>query len=389
MTEMVYGAVPVRDGEPVLPKWWRTVDKWTMSCILILFGIGILLGLAASPPLAAKNGFEAFHYVQRQAFFGGLALMAMLVTSMMSPTLVRRLAVLGFVAAFVALALLPFFGTDFGKGAVRWYSLGFASLQPSEFLKPGFVVVAAWMMAAAQEINGPPGRLWSFGMTMVIVAMLAMQPDFGQASLVLFGWGVMWFVAGAPMLLLVAMAAGVVMVGTLAYNNSEHFARRIDGFLTPDVDPTTQLGYATNAIREGGFFGVGVGEGQVKWSLPDAHTDFIIAVAAEEYGLILVLVIIALYTSVVVRSLLRLMHERDPFIRLAGTGLAAMFGVQAMINMGVAVRLLPAKGMTLPFVSYGGSSLIAGGIAVGMLLAFTRTRPQGEIGDILRGGRSR
>ena len=389
MTEMVYGAVPVRDGEPVLPKWWRTVDKWTMSCILILFGIGILLGLAASPPLAAKNGFEAFHYVQRQAFFGGLALMAMLVTSMMSPTLVRRLAVVGFVAAFVALALLPFFGTDFGKGAVRWYSLGFASLQPSEFLKPGFVVVAAWMMAAAQEINGPPGRLWSFGMTMVIVAMLAMQPDFGQASLVLFGWGVMWFVAGAPMLLLVAMAAGVVMVGTLAYNNSEHFARRIDGFLTPDVDPTTQLGYATNAIREGGFFGVGVGEGQVKWSLPDAHTDFIIAVAAEEYGLILVLVIIALYTSVVVRSLLRLMHERDPFIRLAGTGLAAMFGVQAMINMGVAVRLLPAKGMTLPFVSYGGSSLIAGGIAVGMLLAFTRTRPQGEIGDILRGGRSR
>ncbi|MCM2560681.1 putative lipid II flippase FtsW [Lutimaribacter sp. EGI FJ00015] len=389
MTEMVYGAVPVRDGEPVLPKWWRTVDKWTMSCILILFGIGMLLALAASPPLAAKNGFDAFHYVERQAFFGGLALAAMLITSMMSPTLVRRLAVLGFVVAFVGMALLPFFGTDFGKGAVRWYSLGFAALQPSEFLKPGFVVAAAWMMAAAQDIHGPPGRLWSFGMTLVIVAMLVGQPDFGQAALVLFGWGVMWFVAGAPMLLLLVMAAGVVFVGTLAYNSSEHFARRIDGFLSPDVDPTTQLGYATNAIREGGFFGVGVGEGQVKWSLPDAHTDFIIAVAAEEYGLILVLVIISLYMGVVVRSLLRLMHERDPFIRLAGTGLAAMFGVQAMINMGVAVRLLPAKGMTLPFVSYGGSSLIAGGIAVGMLLAFTRTRPQGEIGDILRGGRGR
>jgi len=182
----------------------------------------------------------------------------------------------------------------------------------------------------------------------------------------------------------VAMAGLVVLGGTFAYENSEHFARRIDGFLTPDVDPTTQLGYATNAIREGGFFGVGVGEGQVKWSLPDAHTDFIIAVAAEEYGMVLVMVIIALYATVVVRSLLRLMRERDPFIRLAGTGLAAMFGVQAMINMGVAVRLLPAKGMTLPFVSYGGSSLIAGGIAVGMLLAFTRSRPQGEIGEILR-----
>ncbi|WP_170381741.1 putative lipid II flippase FtsW [Ruegeria atlantica] len=385
MTEMVYGAVQDQRGEPILPKWWRTIDRWTMSCVLILFVIGLLLGLASSPPLAGRNGFDPFHYVERQSIFGGLALIAMLLTSMMSPTLVRRLAVLGFLGAFVALAFLPVFGTDFGKGAVRWYSLGFASLQPSEFLKPGFVVVAAWLLAASQEINGPPGRLWSFALCMAIVGMLVLQPDFGQACLILFGWGVMYFVAGAPMLLLVGMAGAVVLGGMLAYSNSEHFARRIDGFLNQEVDPTTQIGYATNAIREGGLFGVGVGEGQVKWSLPDAHTDFIIAVAAEEYGLILVLIIIALYSIIVVRSLLRLMRERDMFIRLAGTGLACMFGVQAMINMGVAVRLLPAKGMTLPFVSYGGSSLIAGGIAVGMLLAFTRTRPQGEFGDILRG----
>jgi cell division protein FtsW len=168
-----------------------------------------------------------------------------------------------------------------------------------------------------------------------------------------------------------------------AYNNSQHFARRIDGFLSPEVDPRTQIGYATNAIQEGGFFGVGVGEGQVKWSLPDAHTDFIIAVAAEEYGLVMVLTIILLYATVTVRSLFRLMRERDTFIRLAGAGLVCIFAAQAMINMGVAVRLLPSKGMTLPFVSYGGSSLIAGGILVGMILAFTRTRPQGEIGDIL------
>ena len=385
MTEMVYGAVPARDGDPVLPRWWRTIDKWSMSCILILFSIGILLGLAASPPLAEKNGFQPFHYVERQAVYGFLALMAMFLTSMMSPQLVRRLAVIGFLGAFAALVMLPVFGTDFGKGAVRWYSLGFGSLQPSEFLKPGFVVVAAWLMAASQEINGPPGKSWSFLLALVIVAFLAMQPDFGQACLVLFGWGVMYFVAGAPIVLLVGMAVCVVAVGSFAYSNSEHFARRIDGFLSPDVDPNTQLGFATNAIREGGFFGVGVGEGEVKWSLPDAHTDFIIAVAAEEYGLILVLCIIALYTLIVLRSLSRLMRERDPFIRLAGTGLVAIFGVQAMINIGVAVRLLPAKGMTLPFVSYGGSSLIAGGIAVGMLFAFTRNRPQGEIRDILRG----
>ena len=374
----------MRVGEAILPKWWRTIDRGSLSCILILFSIGILLGLAASPPLAAKNGFEAFHYVKRQAVFGGLALLAMVVTSMMTPKLVRRLSVIGFLVAFVSIALLPQFGTDFGKGAVRWYSLGFASIQPSEFLKPGFVVVSAWMLAASQEINGPPGRLWSLVLMMVCCGMLIFQPDFGQACIVFFGWAVMYFVAGAPMTLLLALAGLVVVIGGVAYGHSEHFARRIDGFLYPDFDPTSQLGYATNAIREGGILGVGVGEGQVKWSLPDAHTDFIIAVAAEEFGLIMVLFIIVLYLIIVVRTLLRLMRERDPFIRLAGTGLACIFGVQAFINLGVAVRLLPAKGMTLPFVSYGGSSLIAGGIAVGMLLAFTRTRAQGEIGDLLR-----
>ncbi|TYB80925.1 putative lipid II flippase FtsW [Maritimibacter fusiformis] len=389
MTEMVYGAAPRQDGDPILPRWWRTIDKWSISAILLLFAIGLLLGLAASPPLAERNGLAPFHYVERQVVFGVIAFTVMFATTMMSPQMVRRLAVIGFFLAFAALAMLPALGTDFGKGAVRWYSLGFASLQPSEFLKPVFVITVAWLMAASQEIGGPPGKSMSLALTLVIVAFLAMQPDFGQAALVLFGWGVMYFLAGAPYILIMGIAGVVVLGGMIAYENSEHFARRIDGFLTPEVEPTTQLGYATNAIREGGFFGVGVGEGQVKWSLPDAHTDFIIAVAAEEYGLILVLVIIALYAIVVVRSFMRLLAERDTFIRLAGTGLAAMLGVQALINMGVAVRLLPAKGMTLPFVSYGGSSLIATGLAAGMLLAFTRTRPQGRIGDILSTGRRR
>jgi len=305
----------------------------------------------------------------------------MLVFSMLSPVMLRRLGVLGFMVSLAAMCALPFIGTDFDKGAVRWISLGFASVQPSEFLKPGFAVLAAWLLAA-QEPGGPPGKTISFAVTLVVVALLALQPDFGQAALFLFGWGVIYFAAGAPMLLILILGGLVLVAGFGAYNSSEHFARRIDGFLHPEIDPLTQLGYATNAIREGGFFGVGVGEGQVKWSLPDAHTDFIIAVAAEEYGLIMVLVIIGLYTTIVVRSLLRLMKERDSFIRLAGTGLACIFAVQAMINLGVAVRLLPAKGMTLPFVSYGGSSLIAGGIMVGMLLALTRTRMQGEIADI-------
>ncbi len=385
MTDIMHGrtAAPVQD--PILPRWWRSVDRWTMASVIFLFAIGIILALASSPPLADKNNLaNPFHYFERQLVFGGAALVAMVVMSILSVATVRRLATLGFAIALVGLVLLPVFGTDFGKGATRWYSLGFASVQPSEFLKPGFVVFAAWLLAATHDVNGPPGRIMSFVLAVLIAAVLAMQPDFGQACLILFGWGVMYFAAGAPFVLLLSMAGAAVFAGFVAYNNSEHFARRIDGFLSADVDPNTQLGYAANAIREGGVFGVGTGEGSVKWQLPDAHTDFIIAVAAEEYGVILVLLILGLYALIVLRSFLRLIEERDMFVRLAGTGLVAMFGVQAMINMGVAVRLLPAKGMTLPFVSYGGSSLIAGGIALGMILAFTRRRPQGAFGNLMR-----
>ncbi len=384
MTEMVHGIGLARPGEPILPKWWRTVDRWVLSSVLLLFGVGLLLGFAASPPLAEKTGYPPFHFVIRQAVFGGVALSVMMAISMMSPRMVRRLGVLGFFVAVLGVSLLPVFGTDFGKGATRWYSLGFAAVQPSEFLKPGFVVFTAWLMSASGEIFGPPGKRLSLMVALGLVTLLIMQPDFGQASLILASWGIIYFVAGAPILILVGFAVLTVFGGTVAYHYSEHFARRIDGFLSTDIDPTTQLGYAANAIQEGGFFGVGVGGGTVKWSLPDAHTDFIIAVAAEEYGLVLVLMVIALFLVVTVRSMLRLIRERDPFTRLAGTGLAALFGLQALINLGVAARLLPAKGMTLPFVSYGGSSLLAAGIALGMLLAFTRTRPQGEMGDIFR-----
>lgn len=387
MTDMVFGTQAAKPGEPILPKWWRTVDRLTLGAIIGLFLVGLLLGLAASVPLAERNGLPQFYYVKKQLFFGAIALATMVFCSMLSPKMVRRLGVFGFVCCVITLLALPFIGTDFGKGATRWISLGFASVQPSEFLKPGFIVFSAWLMAASFEVGGPPGKRMSFAITVGIALVLALQPDFGQASLIVATWGVMYFVAGAPMLLLAGMAGGVVTAGFFAYQNSEHFARRIDGYLNPEIDPRTQLGYATNAIQEGGFFGVGVGEGRVKWSLPDAHTDFIIAVAAEEYGLVLVLFIICLFMLITVRSFLRLIQERDPFIRFAGTGLAALFGMQALINMGVAVRLLPAKGMTLPFVSYGGSSLVAAGIGLGFLLAFTRTRPQGDLTDVFGSSR--
>ncbi|MCV6596786.1 MAG: putative lipid II flippase FtsW [Mangrovicoccus sp.] len=383
MTEMAHGTVPPPRTDPLLPRWWRTVDRWSLACAVLLLGIGLLLGFAASPPLAERNGLDPFHYVERQAFFGMLGVIAMVICSMLSPTGVRRMGVVGFLIMAVALALLPIFGTNFGKGAVRWYSLGFGSFQPSEFLKPMFVVLCGWMMAAALQVGGPPGRVLSFVVAVVIVGMLALQPDFGQASLIVFAWGVMYFVAGAPVLLLAMVAGLVVAAGVFAYSASDHFARRIDGYLSAEIDPTTQIGYASNAIREGGIFGVGLGEGEVKQSLPDAHTDFIIAVAAEEYGLILVLCILALYAVITLTALVRLLRERDPFVRYAGTGLAAILGMQALVNIGVAARLLPTKGMTLPFVSYGGSSVIAAGITVGMLLALTRTRPQGRMADFL------
>lgn len=383
MTDIVYGSVPSQAREPIISHWWHTIDRVSLAFVMGLFGIGILLGLAASPPLAEKNGYIPLHYVHRQLCFGGLAILTMFLTSILSPKTIRRIGVLGFVVTFVALAMLPIFGTDFGKGSIRWYSLGFSSLQPSEFLKPFFVIVSAWLIAASSEINGPPGRLISFAIAIFVALFLAIQPDFGQASLILASWGMIYFVAGAPLILILVVVVFILGSGVIAYNISEHFARRIDGFLISEIEPNTQIGYATNAIQEGGIFGVGVGEGIVKNVLPDAHTDFIIAVAAEEYGLVFVLLIIFVYLTITIRSLFRLIKERNPFIRLAGTGLAVLFAAQSLINLGVAVRLLPAKGMTLPFISYGGSSLLAGGIALGMLLAFTRERPQGTIGDAI------
>jgi len=385
MTEMVFGASAPEVNNPALPEWWRTVDRLSIAAVFALFLIGMLLALAASPPLALDQGLDRFFYVKRQAIYGVLGLGTMIFISTRSIKTARRLAVLGFAVFFVGIALLPWFGTDYGKGAIRWFSFGLGSIQPSEFIKPLFAVTAAWLLAASTDIAGPPGRLISFVFMMAIVLQLAAQPDYGQAGLVLASWSTIFFVGGAPKKLLISLGAITVAGGMFAYNTSAHVARRIDGFLSPDVDPLTQIGFATSAIQDGGLFGVGIGRGSVKWTLPDAHTDFIIAVAAEEFGLLLCLVIIALFMFLTLRSLLRLRRERDMFIRLSGVGLATVLGAQALINLGVAVRLLPAKGMTLPFVSYGGSSLLAAGIMMGLLLAMTRTRPQGDMSEILGG----
>ena len=377
MTELTFRAVAAgRIENSVVGDWWRTVDRWSLGALLVLFALGLVLGLAASPPLAYKNDLWTYHYVVRQAVFVAMALALITMISMFSLTMIRRLGVVLFLGALVATMALPWLGTDFGKGATRWYSLGFFSLQPSEFLKPGFVLVSAWLMAGSFERFGPPGRTLSGLAAIGIAAMLALQPDFGQAVLVLAVWATMVFVSGAPIMMLLVLGGLIGASGAYAYFNSSHFAGRINAYLAAEVDPNTQLAYAQSAIREGGLFGVGAAQGSVKWTLPDAHTDFIIAVAAEEFGLILTLIIIGLYLFITVRALGRLMEGRSPFIRLGGTGLAVLFGLQAFVNMAVAIRLLPAKGMTLPFISYGGSSMLAAAIAMGTLLALTRARPR-------------
>jgi len=375
MTEMAHPIAPAsRAGVSGVEEWWRGIDRWALGALLMLAVAGTVLGLAASPPLAEKNGLWTYHYVVRQAVFMVLAMGLVLAVSTASPRLVRRGGVGLFLVFLVATAALPWAGTDFGKGAVRWYSLGVASLQPSEFLKPGFVVFCAWLMAGAVEPGGPPGRLLSGLLAVAIAGMLVMQPDYGQATLVLAVWAAMLFVSGVPIVLVAGFGALVGLGAAVAYTRSSHFAGRIDAYLSESVAPNTQLGYAEAAIREGGLFGVGAGQGTVKWTLPDAHTDFIIAVAAEEFGLLVTLAILGLYLLIVLSALGRLVETRDAFVRLAGTGLAVLFGLQAFVNLAVAGRLLPAKGMTLPFVSYGGSSLIAAGLALGALLALTRRR---------------
>ena len=386
MTEMIYG-VPYREmEEPVLPRWWRNVDRWSLFAVILLFCIGLLLCMAASPPLAESNQKPHFYYVHRQVFFGITSLCLMILISMLPLITVRRIALAGFFISVIAIILLPIFGTDYGKGAIRWFSFASISLQPSEFLKPCFIIFSGWIMKSSFDLNGPPGRMISFIIAFILSILLALQPDFGQASLIIGSWVIMYFVSGASIILLFFIMLIIGSCGVFSYLKSEHVRERINGFLLEEINPLTQIGYATNAIKEGGYLGVGLGEGEVKWKLPDAHTDFIIAVAAEEYGLLLCLLIIFVYSFIVVRSMRRLTSEVSVFVRLSGVGITSLLAMQSIINLGVAVRLLPAKGMTLPFISYGGSSLLAMGLLMGLLLALTRKRPKNDFQDILGRG---
>ncbi len=362
-----------RTDNSALGRWWWTVDHWMLVALGLLIGAGFLLLLAASPAVADRIGLGSFHFVNRQLFYLPLAITGMLGVSLLSPHGVRRLAVVVFLAALVLLVLTPLLGIEV-KGARRWIGLGALSIQPSEFIKPAFVVVSAWMFTERRLREGFPGNAISIALYALVAGLLVIQPDFGMAVVVTAVWFTQFFLAGLPLAFVAICAAIGVGLLVAGYFSFDHVASRIDRFLDPSTGDTFQVTTATEAFMNGGLFGRGPGEGTVKDILPDAHADFIFAVAGEEFGLLACLGIVAVFAFVVLRGYGRLLQERDLFILLAPAGLLTQFGLQAVINMASTLRLMPTKGMTLPFISYGGSSLLALALAMGMVLALTRRR---------------
>ena len=385
MTDIIHGssrAVPV--DNPFF-RWWQSVDQWTLVATLGLIVIGLLLTMAASVPLADSNDMPAFFYVYRQAIYGMISFSLIIFLSTTSLSVVRRFGIIGFFLVVIALALLPIFGTDFGKGAVRWFSLNWLTIQPSEYLKPFFVVFISWIVAGNIHSNPRAGLILSFFSMVICVSLLTMQPDLGQTVVLIGCWVLIHFIVGVSWLFSAVFFTFVSTVAFFFIQFSNHVATRLKTFFSNVVDPTSQMGLVEQAIHSGGFLGVGAGNGKIKWSLPDAHTDFIIAVAIEEFGLIVFIIILTLYIIILLRTLSRLLVERNPFLLLVGLGLLTIIQTQALINLGVAARLLPTKGMTLPFISYGGSSMVAMGILMGLLLNVTRRRTSEDIDSFMGG----
>lgn len=366
-----------RADDSILARWWWTVDRWLMLAILLLLALGFLLMLAASMPVAERLGLDSFHFVKRQLAFLAIAFGAMISISILSEQGARRLSLLMLPVALLLLVLTLAIGPEI-KGASRWLQIGSFTLQPSEFLKPAFVVAAAWLLAGSFEDEYFPGRQIAVTLFVVVVMALLLQPDVGQSILISGVFLGQLLLAGLPIVWLGLLALCALAVFAVAYTTIPHVQNRIDIFFDPASGDTFQIDTALNAFRTGGMFGTGPGEGLVKRVLPDAHTDYIFAVAGEEFGALACLVILGLFAVIVVRGLARLLEEDDIFTLLAVSGLLTLFGLQALINMGVNLGVLPSKGMTLPFISYGGSSLLALAITMGLVLSLTRRKPRSQ-----------
>lgn len=354
-------------------RWWWTLDRAAFFAMIVLICIGIVLVMAGSPAVAHRIGKPDFYFVTRHEIFLAISLVVMVVVSMLAPQQVRRLAVLGFALTFILLVLLPFIGYE-NKGSVRWLHFAGMSIQPSEFLKPCFAVVLGWVFAARYSMPDFPSYRIAIATYFIVVVLLIIQPDFGMTATITGMFGVQFFLAGMPFLWVAGMILLSIGGVVAAYHILPHVASRIDRFLDPSSGDNYQVTKSLEAFRSGGWLGQGLGEGTVKQHIPDSHTDFIFSVAGEEFGLIFCLLIVLLFAFIVVRGFLRLGRETDMYRMIASAGLLTQFGIQAIVNMGVAVNLLPAKGMTLPFLSYGGSSLVAVAMGMGMLLALTRKK---------------
>ena len=362
-----------RIDQSQVARWWWTVDRWSLAALGMLIGFGVVMSLAASPPVAERIGYDGLHFVRRHLAMLPLALGLMFAVSLQPPRTIRRIAVIGFAISLVLLALTFAIGAEI-KGARRWINFPGLSLQPSEFVKPTFAVVAAWLFSEQKLRPRFPGNLICLALFLVVVATLIKQPDIGMAAVVAAVWFAQFFMAGMR-LYWVAGGALAGLGGVVgAYLYLPHVRVRVDHFLDPSTGDSYQVNRSIEAFANGGLWGRGPGEGTVKDVLPDAHADFVFAVAGEEFGVVVCLAIVALFAFIVLRGFSRMSQEGSLFVLLAATGLLVQFGLQAAINMASSLHLIPTKGMTLPFLSYGGSSMLALGLGMGMMLALTRRR---------------
>ena len=367
-----------RADTSLLGRWWWTVDRWTLVAICTLIGFGYIMMLAASPAVAERIHVPRDVFLLKQVFFLVVAGLVVVTVSLLSPRGVRRVALAGCVIALALTALTLVAGVDI-KGARRWVALPGFTMQPSEFLKPCFAVVAAWLITEGRRSARFPGMLLALGIFGLIALLLKSQPDMGMLVVITFVLLAQLFVAGLNMALIGVSFGGIIAGAIGAYTFFPHVRSRVTRFLDPATGDNFQVMRALEAFGNGGLLGRGPGEGHVKDTIPDAHADFVFAVAGEEFGLIICLVILAVFAFIVLRGLLRVLAEGDLFVVLAATGLAAGFGLQAFVNMASTLHLIPTKGMTLPFISYGGSSVGAVAVGMGMLLALTRRRHNGEL----------
>jgi len=369
-----------RAERSLVGDWWWTVDRLLLAALAALVVAGLVFLMAGGPPVAERLGLSTFHFVNRQVLFLIPTTAILILVSFLSLRHVRRLALAVYIVGMILIGLAFQFGPEI-KGAHRWIGIGSLGLQPSEFVKPAFVILAAWAFSEGARRKDMPGALLALILLPATIVPLILQPDFGQTMLITIVWCGLFFVAGLHWFWVLGLGGAGAVGIVAAYEFLPHVRARIERFMDKSSGDTFQVDTAMESFAKGGWLGRGPGEGTVKRILPDAHTDFIFAVTAEEFGIVVCLGVLFLFALIVLRGLHLARRNDDLFCRLAITGLVLMFGLQAAINMMVNVHLMPAKGMTLPFISYGGSSLLSLALGMGFLIALTRRRPRSELMD--------